>query len=206
LNQKFLIYYKNMNDLILVKNIQEGIDEEFSLEKLYNLHSKIFYKMVNTFIADTNKSLKEELFKECKYHIYFAAKNFNFEKNTKFSTYLANIIKWTCLNLNLKNKRSINNFFSEIGVAQEDEDEDQNFIKLDERSKIINNEIIEKVFSIAKSHSDDRIFKIFELRYKDGNKNKVMPWKLVSRQIGMSIQGCINIHNNFIRDIKKGQI
>lgn len=195
-----------MNDLILVKNIQQGIDEEFALEKLHNLHSKIFYKMVNAFISDTNKSLKEELFKECKYHIYFAAKNFDFEKNTKFSTYLANIIKWNCLNLNLKNKRSINNFFSEIGLSQEEENEDQSFVKADERSKIINNEIIEKVFSIAKSHSDARILKIFELRYVDGNKNKVMPWKLVSKEIGMSIQGCINIHNKFLKDIKKGQI
>jgi hypothetical protein len=194
-----------MNDLILVKNIKQGIDVDFSLEKLYSLHSNIYFKMINSFISDNNKSLKEELFKECKYSIYFAAIQFDFNKNTKFSTYLGNVTKWKCLNLNVKNKRSISNFF-QIELSQENEPELESLIKPDERCRIMIDEIIEKVFSIAKDHSDVRILKILELRYKEGNKNKVMPWKLVSKKLGMSIQGCINIHNNFIKDINKGKI
>jgi hypothetical protein len=30
-----------------------------------------------------------------------------------------------------------------------------------------------------------------------------MPWKRIAKKLDLSIQGCINIHNNFIEKIKK---
>ena len=191
-----------MNDLILVKNIQEGIKVEFSLDRLASLHSNIYYKMVNSYIADSNTSLKEELFGECKYHIFYAAKEYDFDKKSKFSTYLANKTKWMCLNINTKNKRVLSNldlmYKSTVNAPIE-----SNPIDL---KNMINQEVLRKVFSMAKIDSDSRIEKIFNLRYVEGEKNKVMPWKNVCKHVGMSIQGCINIHNNFINKIKEGLI
>ena len=40
------------------------------------------------------------------------------------------------------------------------------------------------------------------MRYIIGERNKVMPWKKISEELNMSIQGCINIHNSTIDKIK----
>ena len=40
------------------------------------------------------------------------------------------------------------------------------------------------------------------MRYVIGEKNKVMPWKKISKELNMSIQGCINIHNSAIEEFK----
>ena len=45
--------------------------------------------------------------------------------------------------------------------------------------------------------------KIFYLRYEKGNKNSVMPWRLISGELNMSIQGCINLHNQALNQFKK---
>jgi hypothetical protein len=158
--------------------------------------------MINSYISDSNISLKEELFKECKYHMFFAAKEYNFTKKAKFSTYLANKTKWMCLNINTKNKRVSSNL-ELISQMRSSHTEESSTLEI---KKMINNEVLNKVFSIANNHSDSRVVKIFDLRYVQGEKNKVMPWKNVCKHIGLSIQGCINIHNNFLNTIKKGII
>jgi DNA-directed RNA polymerase specialized sigma24 family protein len=193
-----------MDDLILVKNIQEGKNESHCLNKLYEYHSKIFYKMINSFISDSNASLKEELFKECKYHIYFAAKEFDFSKKTKFSTYLANRTKWMCLNINHKNKRTLNviDYSAQEEHLRVKGNRAEHFAQ-NEIDDLLDKEVFNKVILMAKENKDRRIGKIFQLRYVDGNKNKVMPWKSISSKLKMSIQGCINIHNNFINKVKE---
>jgi len=192
-----------MNDLILVENIKQDKDLEFSLENLYLLHCNIFYKMINNYISDSNKSLKEELSKECKYHIFFAAKDFKYDKKSKFSTYLANRTKWMCLNINTKNKKNVNNLSSLLETNKTIELNFQNQTS-SEINMLIKSELISNIFSLAETSQDERIAKIFNLRYKEGLKNKVMPWRSVSKRVGLSIQGCINIHNNFINNIKEG--
>jgi hypothetical protein len=39
------------------------------------------------------------------------------------------------------------------------------------------------------------------MRYAD--KKKLTPWKKIAKKLDLSIQGCINIHNNFLNKIKK---
>jgi len=189
-----------MNDLILVQNIQNDKDLEFSLENLYKLHCNIFYKMVNNYISDSNKTLKKELINECKYHIFFAAREFKFDKNAKFSTYLANKTKWMCLNINTKNKRTINNLSELSNCMLSNPDESSGI------NDLIKTELINKVFLLAEKSKDDRVIRIFNLRYKEGFNNKVMPWRNVGQKIGLSIQGCINVHNNFLNNIRQGVI
>jgi hypothetical protein len=186
------------NDLILVKNIQENIDSEFSLNKLHDLHSGIYYKMVNSYISDKDINLKEELYKESKYHVFFAAKEFDFSRKIKFSTYLGNKTRWMCLNLNFKNKKTLN--FLDMFDKSEEMLEDTGLSLIESLTK---KEFIEKIFSVVNKQKDERLKKIFHLRYIEGNKNKVMPWKFIGKELNLSIQGCINIHNNFIKKIQK---
>ena len=69
--------------------------------------------------------------------------------------------------------------------------------------KPIDEGVLSKIFELAKEHPDQRVHKIFQLRYVDPQYNKLTPWKKVSKSIGMSIQGCINIHNAAIKTIRK---
>ena len=62
---------------------------------------------------------------------------------------------------------------------------------------------LSKIFHIIDHHPDERVQRIFQLRYIDPQYNKLTPWKNVSKELGMSIQGCINIHNSAIKVIRK---
>ena len=78
-------------------------------------------------------------------------------------------------------------------------------IKNYKKSKYINN-FKEAIFESLDKSGDRRACKIFKMRYIIGDKNKVMPWKKVSKEVNLSIQGCINIHNSYIKKIKSQKI
>ena len=48
---------------------------------------------------------------------------------------------------------------------------------------------------------DERVKKIFKMRYKNGTR--LTPWKKIAKKLDLSIQGCINIHNKHLTEIKK---
>lgn len=183
------------SDLTLIDKIKDRNDEE-SLLELIDRHSGIYHTMVNQFLSSPRNTLdKTQAVKEKDYVIYNSAVSFNPDKNTKFSTYLANQAKWKCLNILNKKKR--NNEFSleEIPVYQEPFSE--SFLSQ------INKEETFKLFQeLLDQEDDDRIKKIIELRY-DVDNNKLNPWRKIAERLDMSIQGCINIHNRFIKKVKK---
>jgi RNA polymerase sigma factor (sigma-70 family) len=184
------------NDLILIKKVQKQNDQN-SLNELIERHSGIYLDMVNQVIPNNCTFLdKNDLIEDKNYSIYKAVLAYDPNKKAKFSTYLGNETRWKCLNLF---NRGIKYQYSDI----EDHKEDNRFSESDKIEEISSKEILEKIFSLASQHSDKRIFKIFNLRYKVGNGNKLMSWKNIAKQINISIQGCINIHNKFLEEIKK---
>jgi len=198
-----MIDYNSTKDENLVKSIQENEETEKCLEVLINRHSGLCIDMINGYVSrQHNEGLRQELIKEKDYQIYQSALKFNPNKGSKFSTYLGNEIKWKCLNIYNKNKRR---------KTVQVEEELINYFSYDENheSKFCNKEIFSNIIDQASSHPDPRVGKIFHLRYVEGKENSVMPWKNVSSQIGMSIQGCINIHDMAIKKfgnkIKKEQ-
>jgi DNA-directed RNA polymerase specialized sigma subunit len=64
-------------------------------------------------------------------------------------------------------------------------------------------EIIKRINDYLKNHRDERVKKIFELRYFSYKNNKIKPWRLIYKEIGLSIQGCINLHKKTIQEIRK---
>ena len=198
-----MINYNSTKDENLVESIQKNEETEKCLKILINRHSGLCIDMINGYVSrQNNESLRQELIKEKDYQIYRSALKFNPEKGSKFSTYLGNEIKWKCLNIYNKNKRR---------KTVQVEEELINYFSYDEghESKYRNNEIFSNIIELASRHSDPRVGKIFHLRYVEGKENSVMPWKNVSSEIGMSIQGCINIHDMAIKKfgnkIKKEQ-
>lgn len=180
------------NDLILINNIKNDIKKDASLDVLYSRHCGIYHKILNKYMP-VNSFEKKELAEECKYHIFLSALDFDESKNTKFSSYLGNRTRWMCLNFfnDLKKQRkhtSINDFNS---------DSVECFIE-----RMLEDESIIKIKNFLSNHEDKRASKIFEMRYFDSSGEKLTPWKNISMHLNLSVQGCINIHNNFIEKIK----
>ena len=68
-------------------------------------------------------------------------------------------------------------------------------------NKIQTKEDIERIFLAIDLIKDNRAKKIFKMRYK--NTKKLTPWKNIAKKLDLSIQGCINIHNKHLTEIKK---
>ena len=189
-------HIEESSDIQLVNNIKLNNNTEKSLEVLIARHSGLCVDIIsNTMSSKCHTNLKLELINERDYSIYQAALKYDENKGTKFSTYLGNEVKWKCLNAYNKSKKNrtipveegLIDYFSHCTENAPIEKDDGVF-----------NLIIHK----ASKHPDKRVGKIFHLRYVVGQNNSVMPWKHISKNIGMSIQGCINIHNLIIKNMK----
>lgn len=163
------------------------------LQELIDRHSGIYMDIVNNYIpSNCNFLNKSDILEEKNYRIYLAALKYDEDKGAKFSTYLGNETKWMCLNLFNKNKKH-----QYISIEEErclDETEQS----LDE----FDQDFFDKIVSLAEQHPDARVFRIFKNRYIDGNLNKVMSWQKIAKNLDMSIQGCINIHNSALEYFK----
>ncbi len=196
-----MINYKQMSDTALIEGIKNTQEPTECLTELIARHSGIYMTMVHNYtpsVKSSGPSYKAELIQDKNYYIYQAALKYDDSKQAKFSTYLGNETRWMCLNLWNKNK---NKKLKEIGldvlVKRDPHSEDK------EQEILSNQEILDKIMDIAESLGDKRIVKIFKMRYTDSTGNKVTPWKTISQKLNLSIQGCINIHNKALNNIKK---
>ena len=183
------------SDLTLIEKLQERKDED-SLLQLIERHSGIYHSMVNHFMSHPQNALdKDQMVNEKDATIYSAAMNYDPNRKTKFSTHLANQTKWKCLNLLNKNKR-MKQFFI---------DEDENHFEPSCESFIADltrGEVLSVFETCLKKEKDERVKKIVDVRYGRAD-NKLTPWRVISEELEMSIQGCINIHNRFIEKVKR---
>jgi len=184
-------------DKELTDNLKLDVDIEESLQELINRHSGIFLDIVTNYIPHNSATgSRSDLINDLEYYIYNAGLKYDHTKNTKFSTFLGNEAKWACLNQHNKNKKYLNTGTDEYRFMYEDKIMNQERPFVDEKT-------LNLIFNIIDNHPDKRVKKIFKLRYVDPKHNKLTPWKKVSSELSMSIQGCINIHNSAIKVIRK---
>lgn len=193
--------HKYMTDSELIFGMKNTNDSGECLLELVSRHSGIYMTMVHNYLPNAYQcgpTYKAELIEDKNYYIYQAALKYDKGRNTKFSTYLGNETRWMCLNLYNKNK---NKTMKEVGL---DSLKSSDLSSQDSLKKIsLNKELLDKILSIADNAVDNRIGKIFEMRYLKSHGNKVTPWKDIGKELNLSIQGCINIHNKAIKKIKK---
>ena len=185
----------NLEDQQLVENIKKNKKTEDCLQELIGRHTGIYLDIVNKYTQNGNTTNKLDLIDEKDYNIYQAALKYKSDKGTKFPTFLGNETKWLCLNKYNKRKK-------EPQINIEDVKEGDILSQKTDKIKKEDLEIFSEAIKFSKSHKDPRVEKIFEMRYITGEKNKVMPWKKISEELNMSIQGCINIHNSAIDKFK----
>ncbi len=184
-----------LSDSDLIENIKNANNVDESLQELINRHSGIYLEMVNAFLRNCNNdSLKDDIVSEKDLIIYNSALKYDSTKGTKFSTFLGNEAKWTCLNASNKNKK-----FLELN------DQNFDFQTLKEEKEVekedLKNQILHKFKKHLDVYPDKRVSKIFNMRYE--NVNKLTPWRKISKEMDLSIQGCINIHNSALKTIAK---
>lgn len=182
------------SDLVLVNNLKNNQFAQDSLSELINRHSGIFFDIVNNYTQSFRHPYqKEEIVNDIEYLFWKTSLKYEDDKGTKFSTFLGNETKWHCLNSGNKTKRYYKSYESPENISEEEEDEDLE----------ITPETVDKIFDIIDTHPDERVHKIFKMRYLDPNHNKLTPWRTVGKKLNLSIQGCINIHNQALGYIRK---
>lgn len=186
---------ENLSDIQLIKNIKRNKNVNECLDELINRHSGIYLDIVNSFLRNCNNdTLRDEIINDKELAIYNSALKYDEDKGTKFSTFLGNEAKWMCLNASNKNKKYVE-------ITDHTFDFDNLKIEYDKTEQDFKDTVLGDFKIHLQNHPDKRLQKIFAMRYS-GNK-KLTPWRKISKEMKLSIQGCINIHNSALNSISK---
>ena len=192
------IHNKRDNKTMLDQDLVDLVKEKscnHSLKELCQRHSALVVSMATRLSKKYNNwAITQEIIDDKEYIIYSSAKKYKQNKNTKFSTFLGNETQCAFLNkCNQLKKRSrhltlMSDFIDKLNFNPQ---------------YVNNNDNLDHLLNLLSIKKDKRMLKIFELRYKVGFENKVMPWHLVAKRVGLSAQGCINIHRSGIAFLKE---
>lgn len=190
---------KRLTDTDLTLLVQEKNDE-VALGELISRHSGIYVDMLKKFGYNSlSFNQISDIMQDKDYVIYRAALEYKPEK-AKFSTHLANKTKYMCLTQKTKNKKN-----SRL-VSFEEREEEKNIPHKDKSKtpdeNCIFNDSFKRILNLIFKHKDPRLQTIFKERYFEGKGCKLKPWKLVAEKVNLSAQGCINIHDKAIKEIK----
>jgi|TARA_B110000495_G_C23022267_1_gene606700 DNA-directed RNA polymerase specialized sigma subunit len=188
---------RNKTDIELIKLVKGVTLDSLALKEIIRRHSGIFVSIVNNICPFKSSIEFKDLLSDKDFYIYRTCLKYDENKGAKFCTFLGNEARWLALNLiTYKNKYKTEDFSSIraestiIGVASEGS------------RKNIACKVFSETIQLARKDEDPRVKEIFKLRYIIGDRNKVMTWKKIAKKLDLSIQGSINIHNNFIEKIK----
>jgi RNA polymerase sigma factor (sigma-70 family) len=181
-----------LDDNTLVKNVQEKNDEE-ALKMLIDRHSALcnsLYKKYSSSMLNSGVYL-QDIVDQKDYIVYKSAMSFDPCKNSKFSTWLYNQVRYQCLNCMNENSHYLTLETDKLNYIIEKQAPPQKEYK----------NINEYIFNIIDSCSDKRVQKIFKMRYLN-NSNKKMPWNKIAKKLKISTQTAINIHNKALKLLK----
>jgi DNA-directed RNA polymerase specialized sigma subunit len=173
---------EKMNDLELIDEVLSHGDSS-CFREIVNRHSGIYLQMVHNYAPrETSIDNFNDLIDSRESHIYDAVRSFDANRKIKFSTYLGNHTRWLCLTAANKRRH----------VAMEDGFDCA--VENDETKEVSDQKVLKEIFEQLSCLEDKRIEKIFRMRYMQGGK-KLTPWRKIAKELDLSIQGCINIHN-----------
>jgi RNA polymerase sigma factor (sigma-70 family) len=185
-------HWDNVSDNYLAERIRRTNCER-SLTELIGRHSGLCFKVITRYSKSfyANNIDIAEASTDKNLIIWNSAKSFSAEKNVKFSTWLANQVKYNCLNaLNKKSKDRL--------VAMEDQMLD---VLNEAQGRDENDTLFEFTDNILAQLKDKRIKKIFSMRYSPSYKKP--SWCVIADKMKVSTQTAINLHNRGIRVLRK---
>lgn len=166
------------------------------LQELFDRHSAICVNVYSKYSGGLlkNSVILNDIVEQKEYVIYKSAMSYDPDKGSKFSTWLANQMRYFCLNTMNKNRL----------VATDDEV--MNTIVHSDSASLHGQETsveekVDFIKNIIAQVKDRRVGKIFKIRYFNNNRKKT-PWSNIAKEIGVSTQTAINLHNKAIKLIK----
>jgi hypothetical protein len=186
-------------DSILINNIKTGQNLDDSIREIASRHTGVFMKILTPFYPSLGSFNYHSMISDKELIFYNAATSYDETKGTLFSTHVANLTKWACLKeINKKSSVEIpteDYQFDTFGLVSEESPIDASY----ERDRMSLIDLIKKEIS---SVEDSRLRDIIRLRYFDVENGK-NSWKIIGKQVGLSYQGCINLHDRYLAKIAK---
>jgi hypothetical protein len=184
-----------VSDQELAFMVKKNADND-ALQELIVRHSGIYMDMLKAYGGKSfNQNQLNDFIEQKDFVIYEAAKQYE-PSRAKFSTFLANKTKYMCLTEKSKfqkNSREVR--FDDVDFSQRDTGPSP-------YETCLQKESFKKVIDMIMGHKDERVKKIFKLRYFGGKGRKLLPWKKVAVELDLSAQSCINIHDRTIELFK----
>jgi RNA polymerase sigma factor (sigma-70 family) len=180
------------NDQILIKKIIDNQCNE-SLKKLVDKHGGMIFNIGKKYCGFCNLDLNE--LNDNKYWIIFnAAKSFNAQKGSKFSTWLGNQIRFFCLNYKNKNSKL---------VPIEDQHLEFFINDINKKNNLSNQkEVVNIIIDLFNEISDPNTKNAIYYRYFY-NKDRILNYSEIAKILGVTPQTVLNWHNKFVRFAKK---
>ena len=179
-------------DFKLIENVKCKNCSE-SLGLLIQRHSALCYDVCRKYshLFANNGVNYDDVVDEKEFLVYKSVMSYNPDKNTKFSTWLGNQVRYHCLNAINKNRL----------IPTDDEYIDYSINKDAPFEKEPIDETMDYIKNILNQTKDKRVKKIFHVRYFE-NPRKKAPWSKVAEKVGVSTQTAINLHNKTIKMLK----
>ena len=183
---------KHLKDETLIKKVVNNQCND-SLKELVNRHSGMIFNIGKKYCQSCNLDIQE--LNDNKYWIiYSAAKSFNSDKGSKFSTWLGNQVRFFCLNFKNKNSRLIptENEHLEFFV--------NNFTKNENTSN--KKEVLNSIIDLFNQISDPNTKNAIYYRYFY-NKERILNYSEIAQILDVTPQTVLNWHNKFVDFAKK---
>lgn len=169
-----------------------------SLLELINRHTPLFYKISQKYFPFAFKGgscqTVDDIIGSCGSLIYESILEYRSSRKVKYSTWLGNFVRYKCLNYLNKNSKLVDAEEGKLNFFFQKK-------SLEEYSKV--GEADDHIFvnNLIDQFKDDRMKKVFELRYFSGEKK--MTWVNIGTKLNVSAQTAINLHNRGKSIIKK---
>lgn len=183
---------KDFTDNDLIENIKSNSCNS-SLIELISRHGGICFSIARKFAS--NGLNISEINDNKDWIIYSSALSFDTKKGSKFSTWLANQVKYYCLNLKNKTSKYIH---TEPDTIEFLINSHYNFGITNENKK----EIINTIQDLLEQIKDENIRNAIHYRYFH-NKNKILNYSEIGEILKVTPQTVLNWHNKFINLAKK---
>lgn len=180
-------------DSDLVKRVKD-LSCNDSLKELISRHSGICFSIGKKFLSNSSLNI-QDLTDSKDWIIYSSALSFNCEKGAKFSTWLANQVKFFCLNLKNKTSRYIDTESETIEfLVNQYHKENGNCAN--------KKEIINTILDLLDQIKDNNIKQAIHYRYFH-KKDKILNYCEIGEILDVTPQTVLNWHNKFINLAKK---
>lgn len=173
--------------------------QNLSISTLSRRYEKLIASMINRFspsrfsqLDRSSVSGNKELF------VFRAAKSFDPNRGVKFGSHLSNEVKFASMNSKKEiPEEEIPLSPDAISFIKDKYDEDsleEDLLNIEEVMPFIDREI--------DSIADQRTRTVIRMRYFSNDK-KNLCWREVGKEIGLTYQAAQNIHDNFLKKLKK---